>query len=299
MSRSFDSGLRMSCSNLSQAFNELNQVIHLNPVFVAPDRLRDGVIVYADGVRFNPGSGEGPYVWDGTAWRYMIAPGPDLTKFGSVASRLFTSSGTYTPTPGTLFAIIECVGGGAGGGSAVGNGFGAYFGGGGGGLGGYSRRRVTAALIGASQTVTIGAAGAGLTAQNVSGGNGGNTSVGTLCVANGGTGGGGTSVSGSNILGGLGGAPGTGDVVAAGRPGGIGEYRQAPGTIDVGCGGEGGLSYFGGGARAANSASSNNPGTAATNYGSGGAGASTANVSAGANGGAGSPGIVVITEFGP
>src|SRR6266403_1841969 len=77
----------------------------------------------------------------------------------SVVMQKFTSSGTYTPTAGMLHCIIECIGGGGGGGGVAGaasNSIGA----GGGGAGGYSRKYSTVGVIGGSQTVTIGAAGA-------------------------------------------------------------------------------------------------------------------------------------------
>ena len=33
-----------------------------------PDRPREGKVVYADGTDWNPGSGKGLYVYDGSAW---------------------------------------------------------------------------------------------------------------------------------------------------------------------------------------------------------------------------------------
>lgn len=35
----------------------------LSPVFVAPAKPRAGLVVYADGVKWNPGSGEGVYAF--------------------------------------------------------------------------------------------------------------------------------------------------------------------------------------------------------------------------------------------
>ena len=42
------------------------------------------------------------------------------TSITSVSMRIFTSSGTYTPTSGMLYCLVECVGGGGGGGGASG-----------------------------------------------------------------------------------------------------------------------------------------------------------------------------------
>ena len=75
-----------------------------------------------------------------------------LSLSGSVAvqKQIFTSSGTYTPSPGMVYCIIEAVGSGGGGGGAQGAGSQVYTGGGGG-PGGYSRLVASAATIGASQ----------------------------------------------------------------------------------------------------------------------------------------------------
>src|SRR5262245_40851282 len=71
-----------------------------------------------------------------------------------VVIQTFTASGTYTPTSGMSYCLIEAVGGGAGGaGGAATTGQSWSFGGGGG--GGYSRKRASAADIGVSQTVTV------------------------------------------------------------------------------------------------------------------------------------------------
>src|ERR1043165_4788986 len=102
----------------------------------------------------------------------------------TVKKQVFTGSGTYTPSTGMLYCLIEAVGGGGGGGGS--NGGSQAAGGGGGGQ--YSRILATAATIGTSKSVTIGAAGtAGTTSTN--GGDGGTTSVGTVCTAGGGKGG--------------------------------------------------------------------------------------------------------------
>src|SRR3954471_20116985 len=89
----------------------------------------------------------------GSAEVFITARAEDI--LGRVTKQVFTASGTYTPTPGMVACVIECVGGGGGGGGAqsVGGNNGAGAGGGG---GGYSRTYATAATVGASQTVTIG-----------------------------------------------------------------------------------------------------------------------------------------------
>lgn len=217
--------------------------------------------------------------------------------FSRVVTQVFTSNGTYTPTSGMVYVILECQGSGGGGGGVTGA-LGTMVSGGGGGSGAYGRSIQTAAQIGASQTVTIGAAGAGGTAGNNAGSNGATTSVGTLCTAGGGSGGGWNSglvfiVSQY----GNGGTAGTGNVVAiAGRNGEIRVATTAASTYDIG--GSGGSSWFGAGGIGQLVASGANPGGAGTGYGSGGAGATEQNANGTtAAGGNGTAGIVVATEF--
>lgn len=42
--------------------------IDLRPINRAPDKPRDGMIIYADGTNFDPGAGEGVYGREGGAW---------------------------------------------------------------------------------------------------------------------------------------------------------------------------------------------------------------------------------------
>jgi len=54
---------------IAQADTDKTQ-IPLQPIYVAPDKPRDGMIVYADGTHFNPtGEGAGTYEYSGGAWR--------------------------------------------------------------------------------------------------------------------------------------------------------------------------------------------------------------------------------------
>jgi hypothetical protein len=212
----------------------------------------------------------------------------------TVAVQKFTASGTYTPMSGMTYAIIECIGGGGGGGGANAS-ANQIVAAGGGGAGAYSRRLVTAALVGASQTVTVGTGGNGGTATPGAGGTGNDTSVGTLCVAKGGAGAQ-AAANGATVAGGLGGAgaSGTGDITASGAPGGTGIYSAD--ALAQGGAGVGGSSHFGGGGRSTGDFSVGVVGVAATNYGSGGSGASSYNL-VGKAGGAGSAGLVIITEY--
>jgi hypothetical protein len=207
-----------------------------------------------------------------------------------VAVQKFTSSGTYTPSAGLLYATIECVGGGGSGGSVTA--VAANFTTGSGGAGGtYSKKTVSAATVGASQVVTVGAGGAAPATGDNSGNAGGTTSVGALCTAPGGGGGpfahAGVGVNG----GGIPGAAGTGDLSVPGSAGGGG--LGAGSAIGLFCG-FGGSSHFGG--ITAVPAVNSNGGTG-QNYGAGGSGAQDSTGTTNRAGGAGGIGVVIITEY--
>jgi len=222
----------------------------------------------------------------------IVALAEDLQMVRTVKKQVFAASGTYTPSVGMIYCVIECQGAGGGGGGVSGV-VGRNDGGGGGGAGSYSRLYATAATIGASKTVTIGAGGAGGVGGTSTGGAGGDTSVGALCIGKGGSGGlnGQAGVLG---VGGAGGIAGTGDITQAGGSGSDGSIGNSTSSIIPS--GAGGNAVMGGGGGGVTSFSNAN-GKAGTNYGGGGGGAIVFNVTATANGGAGAPGIVIITEY--
>jgi hypothetical protein len=213
---------------------------------------------------------------------------------GAVRVQKFTSSGTYTPSAGMLYCIIECVGAGGGGGGVAGNASNAA-GAAGGGAGGYSRKIASAATVGASQSVTIGAAGTGAAAGNNNGGAGGQTSVGSLCVANGGAGGNGTNTFPAATPG-AGGTAGTGDVASPGSAGG-GAWAGAASVVNSVVSGGGGSGPFGEGGLPVFANAGVAAGAVASGYGAGGSGAAAHASTSNAAGGAGVAGFVFITEF--
>lgn len=108
---------------------------------------------------------------------------------GTVTVQRFTSgSGTYTPTAGTQFIIVEMCGGGGGSGAATAT-TGTIAISGPGGAGAYVKFKMTAAQIGASLSYAVGAGGSAGTggASPGAGGTGGATTFGSW-TANGGTG---------------------------------------------------------------------------------------------------------------
>lgn len=223
----------------------------------------------------------------------------NILSVGIIRKQKFTANGTYTPDANLLYAIVEGVGGGAGGGGAAGT-LTAFFGAGGGGSGAYSRLIVDKATIGASQAVTIGAGGAGGAAGSNNGSVGGDTSLGSILIAKGGSGG----LFGSVAQTGAGGAGGSttggvGDIVSAGDPGSPSIYNNGSSAAGITPGGNGGSAALGGGGAPgpAFTGSAATAGTAGTGFGSGGSGAVASNTVSTAAGGAGSGGLIFITEF--
>ena len=258
--------------------------------------------IVAYGGTASPGSGTAPPLADTTQDGLLRKVSGSATDYvggdnachalpaGLLAIRVFTASGTYTPTAGMTKCIIECVGGGGAGGGLTGI-ANDYFFAGGGGAGGYSRKLATAAQIGSSQAVTIGTPGGANAGSD--GGNGGTSSVGSLCTANGGEGG----KSANNLsTPGNGGSAGTGDLACSGAPGIGGLFATA---AVFGAFGGGGSSMFGGGAVSQTCSSGSwVGGLNALGYGGGGGGGGSMNYASGAiSGGGGGSGLVVITEY--
>ncbi|ENT4560901.1 carbohydrate kinase [Shigella flexneri] len=209
-----------------------------------------------------------------------------------IQCQVFKSSGTYTPTKGTRFIIVEIVGGGgAGGGCQVGYPNNAACGGGGM-SGEYVKARVDNPTV---TTVTIGYGGTGASASV--GAPGGATSFGNTIIAKGGLGG--------NVLA-EGTAPGVvGPYGAYTEPGftganiiGSGSGYNSPGirfSGSLAIGGPGGDSILGAGA---GSQAIVGEGINANGHGGGGGGAC---VYGGATqqraGGSGMAGIAIIWEY--
>lgn len=208
---------------------------------------------------------------------------------GAPVIQIFTSTGTYTPTAGVQAALVECIAAGGGGGG-VGVSSASEFASGSGGGGGATAESLITSPV--STAITIGAAGAGGIGA-ADGSAGGDTSFGSLVVADGGQNG--FSVDGATTervtVGGFGGTASisVGDITAEGQPG---NNAISNSTLTV-LGGQGGSSSFsGGGPPTAFVGNGGTPG----GFGGGGGGALSKN-SAAANGGAGAPGLVVITEY--
>lgn len=222
---------------------------------------------------------------------------PTVTKnpFGPIL-RVITASGTYIPTPGMKFAYVQATGGGAGGGGTPATTSGQVAVGSGGAGGGTGTDLYTAAQIGVSQAITIGTGspgGIGVSAIDAN-----DTLFGALLVGEGGTGGqasGASTVAATNDSDG---GDGSGAIPISGGSGqgGTGAFVGATGFAK---GGTGGSSVFGSGSDAGGNTGPTGGGNAkdAQIYGAGGAGAHSIGSGGPFTGGAGSDGIVIITEY--
>lgn len=231
---------------------------------------------------------------DGTLFVYDASGGVKNSLAAAMTRTVLSiaGSGTYTTPAGCRAIDVICIGGGGGSGGALG---GSSLCGvsGGGGSGGFARKLISPPA--ASYAYTVGAAGAAGTATPGAGGAGGNSTFGsTILTGPGGNGSPAGITAASTDLwaeGGIGGAVGTGgDLNASGAMGMPG--HRASGT--AGKSGGGGDSLIGGGGNGRTTAGAGAAGDTGT--GGGGGGALSLSTS-GVTGGAGSPGVIIITEY--
>tara|TARA_R100001460_G_scaffold1080_1_gene4382 strand:+ start:480 stop:1883 length:1404 start_codon:yes stop_codon:yes gene_type:complete len=228
----------------------------------------------------------------------VVNSGASALEFGTIEGgggynvQFFENPGTYTPTSGMKNVKVTVLGGGGGAPGASGAGDpgapGHSHGGGGGGAGGLAIEELSAAQVGASQPVTVGAAGnPGNNGANSSnpGGAGGTSSFGSLLSA---TGGGAGGHARGQVSGGSGGAGSGGDINISGSPGYGGQNSPERSGADSLLFGVGGFRN-----------GSNNVGNAGNGFGSGGGGVTHfgGGPAPGNGGGAGAKGLVIVEEF--
>ena len=209
---------------------------------------------------------------------------------------VFTDSGTYTPTKGTRYVIVEAVGGGGGGGGCSSTTSDNAAVSGGGASGSYIKAKFDIASIGDTVEITIGAGGVGGIGGQA-GGAGGDTKLGALATATGGKGGTSSTSPASSAFIAVGGAPGSipigGNLISSlGSRGGAGLFfNSSTGAV----GGDGAPSQYGG--SGIGSGSSGTTGTNGSGYGSGGGGNARQPSSGAVNGYNGAKGILIIYEY--
>jgi hypothetical protein len=224
---------------------------------------------------------------------YGPAASPSLLQ----TMQVFTSSGTWTKPAGLVAVRVRVLGGGGAGGGAATTAAGQASVGGGGGAAQYNEAVIPAAALAASEVVTIGAGGAGVSGA---GGNaGGTSSFGPHVISAGGNGGG-TAVASYGVTHGVGGNGGSG---AAGTFSPQIDLIGADGSTAVCTAGSvqslghGGSGPLGGGQRASTSASGAAGLGAPANTGAGGSGGFNYASQAARLGGAGGSGIVVVEDL--
>jgi hypothetical protein len=239
---------------------------------------------YTDSVYLTPSGGA---TIDGVT-DFLMYPGEarllqcDGTNFHSVVLQpfqaTFTASGNFFKPPGYKYFGGLAWSGGASGSKSTGGALAASGGGG----GGCHQFTLPASVLGASETVTIGAGGAAVTTATTAGNAGGATSLGSFISV---TGGGAPAAYQKGGNGGSASSAAASD--AGGFGGGLGCF--APTT------GPGGAGFFGGGGGGGGESDASGPGGAST-YGGGAGGAATTSFAAagGASvfGGAGGAGVI-------
>lgn len=230
------------------------------------------------------------------AWILQAASGGSLNSGRLLNVQVITASGTYTPTVGTGFAIVEAVGGGGGSAYVPATSAGQWVTTGGAQAGAYAKAKFTYAQVAGGIAVTIGSKGVGgNSAGTVASTNGGSTSFGALLVVSGGARSvaGAISASTTTMLS----VPGTSPQTITGTT--IIQRNGEPGTWGVSSaggdqlGGSGGSSPLGAGGIGAGNAVAN-PGTG---YGAGAGGAASPVSTASKSGTDGSGGVVIVWEY--
>lgn len=197
--------------------------------------------------------------------------------------QVYTASGTYEKPSDLKFIIVEVQGGGGGGGGSST----AHAAGGGGGAGAYARKKILAADLGTTETVTIASGASGGSGDN-NGSSASDTTFGAHITAGGGSGGF------RGIGGGDGGSGGTATGGDINVNGGAGQGTTNT-TSNTPPGGNGGASFFGGnGMGGANTGSGRSGGDGHTGGGGGGAVKISTSTTSGGDGG---DGLVIVYEY--
>lgn len=283
---------------------EMNGILNEVTESLAELQLQGGVVRWqaVDG-GFNKGAmvygADLQTIWQSTVNNNLTDPdsvGSSGWAFVSIKKPRFNvvkieASGTYTPTPGTQFIIVEGVGGGGAGGGATVSTSGMTSIGSGGGAGGYCKSKINISEIVGSVSVTIGAGGTGVNGSSGSGG--GTTSFGAFFTCAGGLAGqrAGPANASFGTGGGFGGVASGANILNFRGERGGNAFTTYPSYTFGGNGGGGPLGT--GGQYAANANGANGYG-----YGSGGGGVEISSGPTGTyRGGNGADGVVIITEF--
>lgn len=231
------------------------------------------------------------------SWILISATGGNAMSGRLINIQIITASGTYTPTPGMSFCIVEAVGGGGGSGIVVATSSTQVASSGGAQAGAYGKSKFTYSQVAAGVACTIGTGGVGgIGASLSSSTSGSNTSFGSLMTVSGGARSlaGPTSALSTTVLSVP--ASSTQSITGAnlyqktGEPGSWGCSNSDGNQL----GGSGGSTPLGAGGLGSGNTGSANPGTG---YGAGGGGTCSTISSAAKNGAAGANGVIIVWEY--
>jgi hypothetical protein len=63
--------LRQELLGIKQSLEQGSDAFYLTTLYAAPKKIKEGQIIKADGVTYNPGSGAGVYCYRGGAWTFL------------------------------------------------------------------------------------------------------------------------------------------------------------------------------------------------------------------------------------
>ena len=101
--------MQRALDDIANSFAE-TLALELRPSFRAPDKPREGMLVYADGTTWNPGSGEGTYEYKNGLWNPLFSATPAAVPIGFPTSYQFFGpviTGSFSATVGTTFTYLN------------------------------------------------------------------------------------------------------------------------------------------------------------------------------------------------
>jgi hypothetical protein len=93
--------------DLAQALSSADEFSELQVLHVAPDKPRDGMIVFADGTNWNPGGGSGAYAYHDGAWVDLEGGGGSGANLTWTAATRTVASDTGTDAVITLVTSTD------------------------------------------------------------------------------------------------------------------------------------------------------------------------------------------------
>jgi len=67
----FNYAVEKEFERVERSLNEPLDVLYLRELYAEPTPLKNGLVAYADGTTWNPGSGRGVYIYKGSTWTLL------------------------------------------------------------------------------------------------------------------------------------------------------------------------------------------------------------------------------------